>query len=156
MAVRMKKVAAGTIATVGISSLMVGDALAGPDDSCGGNLYCISDNSGIPTGSRTENMTPGWSTSYSTSSVPLYNEKFTNNVVVGGNAEAIRNRNDISGATMCIYIGDIPETNYLVAQAFWSGQWWVNLTNAQRNQAGAFKKRTGSSTVAQSACPVIG
>lgn len=138
---------ASAVGVAAVSLAPTAVSAGSPNDNCYANYYCFSDNASIATGSQTTNMAPGYRALYSESSLPLYNEKYTNDAIIGGNLEAIRNRNNISGYTMCVYTGDAE--SYLVAQALFYGEYWKNLTNAQRDASGHFQRNNS-----QGNCPI--
>ncbi len=115
-------------------------ASVGGDTYCGNTEYCISKRYNSPN-SYDPNMTYGWTVDWWNSSIyGLNSQNFSNwGGRVAGNVRSIRNRNGMSGATMCIYESSTPP-NYLTGQAKYYGQTWVPLSYSNRIASAVFKR----------------
>lgn len=133
-------------------------ATTGQDSTCSQYEYCISEASNTEGagGSGSTSMANGWTTGRLDPQVIVLSDyKFQDGNLVGansfspgnGNVTSIRNRETIYQYTMCIY-GDGTDFPTLKRQAFYSSDYWLNLSSANKKISWVFARTTN-----QGSCP---
>lgn len=141
-----------------VAALTIGpsraSAATGQDTTCSQYEYCISKaiNTEGAGGSGSTSMTNGWTTGrFDPSIIDLGDYKFQDGSQVGanafsppnGNVTSIRNRETINQYTMCIY-GDANDMPTLKRQAFYSTDYWLNLSATNKKISWVFVKNSSS------------